>query len=66
MREAMANGVPVVTTKSLWGTDVLNRTRKSAFIEEQDDYEALANDLIMLLDDPFICMSRIEQPNNRI
>lgn len=51
MREAMANGVPVVTTRSLWGTDVLNRTRKSAFIEEQDNYEALANDVIMLLDD---------------
>ena len=49
MRGSMANGVPVVTTKT-WGTPSLNEKRKSAFIEELNDYSAMAADVLLLLD----------------
>lgn len=57
MREAMANGIPVVTTHSVWGTASLNEVRQSAFIEEQDDFAALAQDVISLLDDEYLYKS---------
>ncbi len=50
MREALSNGVPVVTTKT-WGTPVLNEKRNSAFIEDINDYEAMAKDVIKLIED---------------
>ncbi len=50
MREALANGIPLVTTKT-WGTPSLNEKRKCAFIEPQDDYCSLAKDVISLLED---------------
>lgn len=48
MREAMANGIPIVTTKT-WGTPILNTNRRTVFIEEINDYESMATDVLMLL-----------------
>lgn len=50
MREALANGIPLVTTKT-WGTPLLNVSRRTAFVEEMTDYEAMARDVLMLLSD---------------
>ena len=50
MREAMANGVPVVTTLT-WGTPKLNEKRRSALVEIMDDYVSLAQDIVNILED---------------
>lgn len=50
LREAMANGLPVVTTITD-GTPKLNSVRQSVLLSPQDDFEAMANNVELLLSD---------------
>ncbi len=50
IREAMCNGIPVVTTKTD-GTPMLNSARKSVLISEIGDNKALADNMIKLVCD---------------
>lgn len=50
IREAMANGLPVVTTITD-GTPQLNSIRQSVLLSPQDDYEAMADNVDLLLND---------------
>ena len=50
IREAMANGLPVLTTDTgELGTQLLNKTLECALIAPQSDYEAMAANMITLL-----------------
>lgn len=49
IREAMANGLPVVTTNTP-GTPKLNENRKSVLISEKGDFENMAGNMLDLLD----------------
>lgn len=51
IREAMCNGLPVLTTKTD-GTPVLNSVRESVLISEIGDDEALAENMLKLVADP--------------
>jgi len=50
LREMMANGLPVVTTITD-GTPDLNERRESVLLSPQDDFQAMADNMIRLLDD---------------
>ena len=50
LREAMANGLPVLTTITD-GTPALNKQRQCVMLSEQDDYEAMAYNAELLLND---------------
>lgn len=50
IREAMANGLPVVTTITN-GTPNLNIVRQSVMLSPQDDFEAMADNVELLLND---------------
>ena len=52
IREAMANGLPVVTTITEGGTPKLNEKRESVLLSAQGDYQAMANNMLKLVDDP--------------
>lgn len=49
LKEAMANGLPVVTTKTD-GTPALNDVVESVLLSEQDDFQAMADNMILLMD----------------
>lgn len=49
IHEAMANGLPVVTTITE-GTPSLNESRLSVLITEQNDFESMAENMIKLID----------------
>jgi len=49
LHEAMANGLPVVTTITD-GTPSLNEKRRCVLLSEQDDFQAMADNMIALLD----------------
>ena len=49
IREAMANGLPVVTTITD-GTPSLNAKRESVLLSEQGDYQAMADNMLRLID----------------
>ena len=51
IREAMCNGLPVVTTITENGTNNLNEERNSVLLSEQGDHIAMAKNMIMLLED---------------
>ena len=50
IREAMASGLPVVTTKTA-GTPSLNQNRESVLVSEIGDNKALSDNMLKLLDD---------------
>ena len=52
VREAMANGLPVVTTITENGTPKLNEKRESVLLSAQGDYQAMATNMLKLVDDP--------------
>ena len=52
VREAMANGLPVVTTITENGTPNLNKKRESVLLSAQGDYQAMATNMLKLVDDP--------------
>jgi len=51
VREAMFSGIPVVTTRT-HGTPSLNKKRQSVLISEQEDYQAMAQNMIKLIESP--------------
>lgn len=52
IREAMANGIPVITTDTgEKGTQLLNKDNQAALISQIGDREALANNMLKLLED---------------
>ena len=53
IREAMANGLPVVTTITD-GTPMLNQKRETVLLSNTGDHQALANNMCRLLDDPHL------------
>lgn len=50
LHEAMANGLAVVTTRTE-GTPGLNKDRQSVLISEQGDFEAMANNMVRLIEE---------------
>ena len=52
LHEAMANGLPLITTATEGGTTRLNENRESVLISEIGDVEGLANNMKYLLDNP--------------
>lgn len=50
LHEAMANGLPVVTTITE-GTPSLNEKRQCVLLSKQDDFQAMADNMIALLED---------------
>lgn len=50
LREAMANGLPVVTTITD-GTPSLNEKRESVLLSAQGDFQAMADNMLRLMDD---------------
>lgn len=52
VREAMANGLPVVTTITENGTPKLNEKRESVLLSAQGDYQAMADNMLKLVNDP--------------
>lgn len=53
IREAMFSGLPVVTTITS-GTPLLNKDRLSVLISDQNDYQAIAANMIKLIDSPML------------
>ena len=51
VREAMANGLPVVTTITENGTPRLNEKRESVLLSAQGDYQAMADNMLKLVND---------------
>ena len=49
LHEAMANGLPVVTTITD-GTPSLNEKKKCVLLSEQNDFQAMADNMIALLE----------------
>lgn len=54
IREAICNGLPVVTTKTVNGTTNLNKERESVLLTEQGDHIAMAQNMIALLENPSV------------
>lgn len=52
VREAMANGIPVVTTITENGTTRLNNKRESVLLSPKGDYQAMADNMLKLVNDP--------------
>ena len=52
IREAMSNGLPVVTTITENGTTKLNEKRESVLLSEQGDHNAIAKNMIKLIENP--------------
>ena len=52
VREAMAKGLPVVTTITENGTPTLNEKRESVLLSAQGDYQAMADNMLKLVNDP--------------
>ncbi len=52
IREALANGLPVITTITEGGTPMLNKTRETVLLSPIGNHEALAENMIRLLNDP--------------
>ncbi len=50
IREAMCNGIPVVSTVTS-GTPVLNRNRESILLSEKEDFEGMSTNLIRIIED---------------
>lgn len=58
IREAMANGLPVITTDTgALGTSKLNEIRQNVLISEIGNYEEMANNMIALMNDPVLANS---------
>ena len=52
IREAMANGLPVITTDTgEWGTQKLNIIRKNVLITQIGDHQAMADNMLRLIED---------------
>lgn len=55
IREAMSNGLPVITTDTgELGTQLLNKGYRSAMISPKSDCRSLANNMIELMNDAFL------------
>lgn len=52
IREAMSNGLPVVTTITENGTTKLNEKRESVLLSKPDDHNAIAKNMIKLIENP--------------
>ncbi|MBQ3190976.1 MAG: glycosyltransferase family 4 protein [Bacteroides sp] len=59
IREAMANGIPVVTTITP-GTPLLNKDRKSVLLSPIGDHNAMANNMIRVLKDEILAKELIQ------
>lgn len=60
VREAMANGLPVVTTITE-GTPTLNNNAKCVLLSEVGDHNAMANNMLSLLENPQLASSLREK-----
>lgn len=54
IREALANGLPVVTTITV-GTPMLNEKRETVLLSEIGDHKALADNMCKLIENPTLC-----------
>lgn len=59
IREAMCNGIPVVSTITP-GTPKLNEKRESLLLSEKEDFEGMAANMLRLLEDPSLAASLVE------
>jgi len=72
IREAMCNSLPVVTTITVNGTTTLNKERQSVLLSDQGDNNAMAKNMIMLLENKTLAetlklnavITETEQNNN--
>lgn len=55
IRESMANGIPVVTTITPASPD-LNKSRKSVLLSEKKDFQAMADNMCLLLENEALCL----------
>lgn len=54
IRESMANGIPVVTTITPASPE-LNKSRRSVLLSEKKDFQAMADNMCLLLEDEKLC-----------
>ena len=52
IRESMANGLPIITTITEGGTPMLNENRETVLLSPIGDHNALARNMLRLLNDP--------------
>ncbi|MBR4678316.1 MAG: glycosyltransferase family 4 protein [Bacteroidales bacterium] len=57
IREAMACGLPVITTITENGTPFLNEKRETVLLSEIGDHQALANNMMKLIENPQLAES---------
>lgn len=55
IREAMFSGLPVISTITL-GTPSLNKKRQSVLLSKQDDHQAMAENMILLVENPKLAL----------
>lgn len=60
IREAVANGLPVITSITVGGTDTLNKDRESVLLSAQGDHKAMAQNMIALVESPELAKALIE------
>lgn len=65
IRESMANGLPVVTTITP-STPSLNRDRNCILLSEKYDYQAMADNMCLLLENPELVSELIENSTKTI
>lgn len=59
IREAMACGIPVITTITP-GTPTLNERRESVLLSEQGDFDSMAKNMINLINSPELAVQLVE------
>ncbi len=57
IREAMACGLPVITTITTDGTPELNEKRETVLLSKIGDHQALADNMLKVMDDPSLAES---------
>lgn len=56
IRESLANGLPVITTITEGGTPMLNEIRETVLLSPIGDHDALASNMLRLLNEPELVM----------
>jgi len=66
IREAMANGLPVITTDTgELGTQKLNDKKECVLLSPKGDHEAMANNMIRLLNNPLLVENLIKNAGEK-
>lgn len=60
IRESMACGLPVITTITEKGTTLLNSSRETVLLSEIGNHKALANNMLLLMNNPNLVNTLIE------